>query len=46
MTGAERDELQTLVRGAEKITLANARLLAEQRRRFAPAPFGAVGNAS
>jgi hypothetical protein len=34
MTGAERDELQTLVRGAEKITLSNARLLAEHRQRI------------
>jgi hypothetical protein len=35
ITEAERDELQTLVREAEEITLANARLLAEQHQRLA-----------
>jgi len=33
--------LQTLVREAEEITLANARLLAEQRHRLARSPSGA-----
>ena len=46
MTEAERNELQTLVREAEEITLANARLLVEQRHRLARSPSGAVGNAS
>ena len=46
MTGAERHELQTLVREAEEITLANARLLVEQRHRLARSPSGAGGNAS
>jgi hypothetical protein len=46
MTEAERNELQTLVREAEEITLANARLLAEHRHRLAPSPSGAGGHAS
>ena len=46
MTDAERSELQTLVREAEEITLANARLLAEQRHRLAWSPSGAGGDAS
>ena len=46
MTDAERNELQTLVREAEEITLSNARLLAEQRHRLAPPPSGAGGHAS
>ena len=46
MTEAERDELRTLVREAEEITLVNARLLVEQGRRLARSPSGAGGNAS
>ena len=45
MTEAERNELQTLVREAEEITLANARLLAKQRHRLAPPLSGAGGHA-
>jgi hypothetical protein len=45
LTEAERDELRTLVREAEEITLSNARLLAEQRHQLAPPPSGAVGSA-
>jgi hypothetical protein len=45
ITKAERDELQTLVREAEETTLANARLLVEQRRRLARSPAAGV-NAS
>lgn len=45
MTEAERNELQKLVREAEEITLANARLLAEQSHRLAPSPSNVRGNA-
>jgi hypothetical protein len=34
LTEAEREELQSLVREAEDVTLSNARLLAGQRRRL------------
>ena len=37
----EREELQALVREAEEITLANARLLAQQQQRLEPASAGA-----
>src|SRR5438477_6456689 len=40
LTDRERDELQGLVREAEEITLANARLLAHQQR-LEPASVGA-----
>lgn len=36
LTDRERDELHTLVREAEEITLSNARLLAQQQRRLEP----------
>lgn len=36
LTPIERDELQTLVHEAEQITLANARLLAQQQQRLEP----------
>jgi hypothetical protein len=45
LTDAERNELQTLVREAEEMTLSNARLLGEQRHRLAPPPSGAAGDA-
>lgn len=35
LTATEREELQTLVREAEEMTLANARRLAEQRQQLA-----------
>jgi hypothetical protein len=38
LTAEEREELQSLVRTAEEITLNNARLLAAQQRRLAPSP--------
>jgi hypothetical protein len=34
LTGAERNELEALVREAEEITLANAKALARERRRL------------
>jgi hypothetical protein len=37
LTDRERGELQALAREAEEITLANARLLAQQQRRLEPA---------
>lgn len=44
LSHAERSELQTLVREAEEITLANARTLAAQRRRLLPPhPIAANG---
>jgi hypothetical protein len=46
LTDEERTELQTLVRAAEEITLANARLLAAQRQELAPSPAEVGGNAS
>ena len=46
LTEAERNELQALVREAEEITLANAGLLAEQRRRLVPSSSAAGGSAS
>jgi len=46
LTESERDELQTLVREAEEITLANARLLVAQRRRLDRARSEPVGGAS
>src|SRR5205085_1635123 len=46
LTEAERDELRTLVREAEAMTVSNARLLAEQRHRLAPSPSGADGSAA
>jgi len=46
LSEAERNELQTLVREAEELTLANARLLVDQRHRLARSPSGAGGNAS
>jgi hypothetical protein len=46
LTDTERNELQTLVRAAEEITLANARLLAAQRQDLAPSPVEVGGSAS
>jgi hypothetical protein len=37
LTDQEGAELQTLVREAEEITQANARLLAQQKQRLGPA---------
>ena len=45
LTETERGELQTLVREAEEITLANARLLVAQRHRLDPTPHRAVRRA-
>jgi hypothetical protein len=41
LTDRERVELQALVREAEDLTLANARLLAQQRQRLEPVSGGA-----
>src|SRR5579872_1265350 len=46
MTEAERNELQLLVREAEEITLANARLLVAQRQRLDPSCSEPIGSAS
>lgn len=46
LTEPERRELEQLVREAEEITLANARLLTAQRRRLGPTGAGARGGAS
>jgi hypothetical protein len=46
LTKAESNELQTLVREAEEITLANARLLVVQRHRLDSSRSGMVGGAS
>ena len=46
LTETERSELQTLVRAAEEITLANARLLVAQRRQITSPPSEVVGSAS
>lgn len=40
LTALEREELQTLVREAEQITLVNARLLAQQQQRLEPVRAG------
>ena|SRR5579871_2857641 len=40
LTDREREELRVLVREAEEITLANARLLARQQQRLEPVPVG------
>ena len=42
----ERDELQALVREAEELTLANARLLIAQRQRLAAPLSEAINNAA
>jgi hypothetical protein len=44
LTEAEREELRSLVKEAEEITLANARLLSQQQQRLASPPEN--GNAS
>jgi hypothetical protein len=46
MTDSERNELQSLVRAAEEITLANARLLVAHRRQLASTPSEVGGSAS
>jgi hypothetical protein len=46
LTDAERTELQTLVRAAEEITLAIARVLGAQRQELASSPAEVDGSAS
>jgi hypothetical protein len=46
LTEAERDELKSLVREAEQLTLANARLLAAQRQQLTPSSSKVAGSAS
>ena len=46
LTSEERRELQALVREAEEIALANARMLADQRDRLSRSSSGMVGSAS
>ena len=46
LTETERTELQLLVREAEEIMLANARLLVAQRNQLASSQLKAVGNAT
>lgn len=46
LTDTERNELQTLVRAAEEITVANARLLVAQRQQLASSPSEVGGSAS
>lgn len=46
LTDTERNELKTLVRAAEGITLANARLLVSQRQQLASSRSEVAGSAS
>jgi hypothetical protein len=46
LTDTEREELRSLVREAEEITIANARLLAAHRQPLAAPPLKTTGNAT